>query len=71
MEHHDQETIRQIEQLNDLKLKKQQAVEELELKRAERASWNAKLEAEENKRFEGKPILGPGKRLAGATAAKA
>jgi len=29
------------------------------------------LEAEENKRFDGKPILGPGKRMAGATAAKA
>ncbi|MEK8132019.1 chromosome segregation protein SMC [Paenibacillus filicis] len=49
MEHHDQETIRQIEQLNELKLKKQQAADDLELKRAERAGWNAKLEAEENK----------------------
>ncbi|SDD95561.1 condensin subunit Smc [Paenibacillus sp. UNCCL117] len=49
MEHHDQETIRQIEQLNDLKLKKQQAAEALELNRAERAAWTAKLEAEENK----------------------
>ncbi|WP_281887691.1 chromosome segregation protein SMC [Paenibacillus sp. YYML68] len=49
MNNHDQETIVQIELLNELKLKKQQCAEQLELKRAERASWLAKLEAEENK----------------------
>lgn len=49
MANHDQETIQQIEQLNDLKLKKQQCTEQLDLKRAERAEWQAKLEFEENK----------------------
>ncbi|MBE1446370.1 chromosome segregation protein SMC [Paenibacillus sp. OAS669] len=49
MANHEQETIMQIELLNSLKLKKQQCTEQLELKRAERAQWQAKLEHEENK----------------------
>ncbi|WP_127604590.1 chromosome segregation protein SMC [Paenibacillus validus] len=49
MDNHDQATIRQIEQLNELKLKKQEVAEQLDMKRAERASGVAKLEAEENK----------------------
>ncbi|WP_284638990.1 chromosome segregation protein SMC [Paenibacillus silviterrae] len=49
MELHEQETVLQIELLNDLKLKKQHCAEQLDLKRAERAEWLAKLEQEENK----------------------
>ncbi|GAA4871358.1 chromosome segregation protein SMC [Paenibacillus vulneris] len=49
MANHEQETIMQIELLNSLKLKKQQCTEQLELKRAERAQWQAQLEKEENK----------------------
>lgn len=49
MGNHEQETVLQIEQLNDLKLKKQTCSEQLDLKRAARAEWMAKLEAEENK----------------------
>ncbi|WP_028550393.1 chromosome segregation protein SMC [Paenibacillus sp. UNC451MF] len=49
MANHDQESVTQIELLNSLKLKKQQCTVQLELKRAERAQWQAKLEQEENK----------------------
>ncbi|KZE72657.1 chromosome segregation protein SMC [Paenibacillus elgii] len=49
MANHEQESVQQIEQLNDLKLKKQQCAEQLDMKRAERAQWVAKLEAEESK----------------------
>ncbi|UJF35315.1 chromosome segregation protein SMC [Paenibacillus hexagrammi] len=44
----DQETVLQIEQLNDLKLKKQQCAEQIDFKRAERTEWIQKLEQEEN-----------------------
>ncbi|SEB45242.1 chromosome segregation protein SMC [Paenibacillus sp. GP183] len=43
-----QESTQQIEQLNDLKLRKQQCSEEIDFKRAERAEWLQKLELEEN-----------------------
>jgi chromosome segregation protein len=43
-----QESTLQIEQLNDLKLRKQQCSEEIDYKRAERAGWLQKLELEEN-----------------------
>ncbi|MFD0680185.1 MULTISPECIES: chromosome segregation protein SMC [unclassified Paenibacillus] len=46
---HQQETIQQIEQLNDIKLKKQQCSDQLDMKRAERSGWLVKLEQEENK----------------------
>ncbi|TDF98257.1 chromosome segregation protein SMC [Paenibacillus piri] len=46
---HQEESVLQIEQLNGLKLMKQQCSDGLELKRAERAGWLAKLEQEENK----------------------
>lgn len=49
MANHEQESVLQIEQLNDLKLRKQQCVEQLDMKRAERAEWIAKLEVEESK----------------------
>ncbi|MBP1156044.1 MULTISPECIES: chromosome segregation protein SMC [unclassified Paenibacillus] len=49
MANHDQESVLQIEQLNDLKLRKQLCAEQLDMKRAERAGWIAKLEAEESK----------------------
>ena len=46
---HEQESVRQIQLLNELKLRKQACAEELDLKRAERAEWLTKLEQEENK----------------------
>ncbi|CAG7603413.1 Chromosome partition protein Smc [Paenibacillus solanacearum] len=49
MENHESETARQIELLNELKLRKQTCAEQLDMKRAERARRTAKLEAEENK----------------------
>ncbi|MGF7029768.1 chromosome segregation protein [Paenibacillus mucilaginosus] len=49
MSSHEQESVEQTQQLNDLKLKRDQCSEQLDLKRAERAKWSAKLEAEENK----------------------
>ncbi|MFE5319632.1 chromosome segregation protein SMC [Paenibacillus sp. NPDC056579] len=49
MSNHERESVMQIELLNTLKLKKQQCTEQLDLKRAERAQWQAKLEHEENK----------------------
>lgn len=49
MANHEQESVTQIELLNSIKLKKQDCTEQLELKRAERAQWQAKLEQEENK----------------------
>jgi chromosome segregation protein len=48
METHDDENVRQIEQLNDLKLKKQECSSQIEFKRAERADWLRKLEEAEN-----------------------
>ncbi|MFC0214306.1 chromosome segregation protein SMC [Paenibacillus chartarius] len=48
MDTHDEENVRQIEQLNELKLKKQQCSEGIDFKRAERAEWLRKLESEEN-----------------------
>ncbi|MBP1991370.1 chromosome segregation protein SMC [Paenibacillus eucommiae] len=45
---HEQESTQQIEQLNDLKLKKQNCTEKMEYKRAERAEWQHKLDMEEN-----------------------
>jgi chromosome segregation protein len=48
MDTHEEESVRQIELLNDLKLKKQQCSEQIEFKRAERAEWLHKLEQEEN-----------------------
>jgi chromosome segregation protein len=44
----EQETVMQVELLNDLKLKKQQCSEQIEFKRAERTDWLKKLEKEEN-----------------------
>jgi chromosome segregation protein len=49
MESLEAENVAQIEQLNSLKLKKQQCTEQLEFKRAERAEWQHQLELEENK----------------------
>lgn len=49
MANHEQESVMQIELLNSLKLKKQHCTEQLDLKRAERAQWQAKLDFEENK----------------------
>ncbi|CAG7623274.1 Chromosome partition protein Smc [Paenibacillus allorhizosphaerae] len=49
MANHEHETVRQIELLNDLKLRKQTCAEQLDMKRAERARRTAQLEAEENK----------------------
>lgn len=49
MANHEQESVLQIEQLNDLKLRKQQCAEQLDMKRAKRSEWIAKLEAEESK----------------------
>ena len=40
----EQETVLQIELLNDLKLKKQQCSESIDFKRAERTDWLQKLE---------------------------
>ncbi|MEW9697753.1 chromosome segregation protein SMC [Paenibacillus sp. SI8] len=48
MEALEQETVLQVEQLNDLKLKKQQCSEQIDFRRAERADWLHKLEQEEN-----------------------
>jgi chromosome segregation protein len=48
METHGEENVRQIELLNELKLKKQQCSEQIDFKRAERAEWLRKLEEEEN-----------------------
>jgi len=48
MELLEQETVLQVEQLNDLKLKKQECTEQIEYKRAERTDWLQKLEKEEN-----------------------
>ncbi|MEK3915385.1 chromosome segregation protein SMC [Paenibacillus sp. FSL H7-0331] len=45
----EKESILQIEQLNSLSLKKQHCSEQLDLKRAERAEWQGKLEKEEYK----------------------
>lgn len=42
------ETVRQLEQLNHLRLKKREASEETEFKRAERAKWVQKLEEGES-----------------------
>ncbi|WP_310192545.1 chromosome segregation protein SMC [Bacillus sp. 3255] len=44
----EQETVLQVELLNDLKLKKQQCTESIDFKRAERTDWLHKLEQEEN-----------------------
>ncbi|GFZ83685.1 chromosome partition protein Smc [Paenibacillus marchantiophytorum] len=44
----EQETVLQVELLNDLKLKKQQCTESIDFKRAERTEWLHKLEQEEN-----------------------
>jgi chromosome segregation protein len=44
-----QESVLQIEQLNSLLIKKQLCSEQLDLKRAERAEWQNKLDHEENK----------------------
>lgn len=44
----EQETVLQVELLNDLKLKKQQCTENIDFKRAERTDWLHKLEQEEN-----------------------
>ena len=44
----EQETVQQIELLNDLKLKKQQCSESIDFKRAERTDWLQKLEQGEN-----------------------
>jgi chromosome segregation protein len=44
-----QESTRQIEQLNNLSIKKQHCSEQLDLKRAERTEWQNKLDHEENK----------------------
>ncbi|PZE22485.1 chromosome segregation protein SMC [Paenibacillus xerothermodurans] len=49
MSNHEQESVRQIEQLNDLKLKKQKCSEQLDMKRASRTEWQQKLEHEQNK----------------------
>ncbi|MFD0698416.1 chromosome segregation protein SMC [Paenibacillus sp. GCM10027628] len=48
MEALEQETVLQIEQLNDLKLRKQQCAEQIDFKRAERTDWLQKLEQGEN-----------------------
>lgn len=48
MDTHDDENVRQIEQLNDLKLKKQECSALIDFKRAERADWLRKLEEAEN-----------------------
>ncbi|MEF3309817.1 chromosome segregation protein SMC [Paenibacillus sp. GYB004] len=44
----DAETVKQIEQLNHLRLKKQEAAEQMDYKRAERAKWVQKLEEGES-----------------------
>lgn len=49
MEQNEQDAVLQIELLNDLSLKKHNCAERLDVKRAERAQWVAKLEAEESK----------------------
>jgi chromosome segregation protein len=48
MQNHEQESTLQIEQLNDLKLKKEQCSEKIDFKRAERAEWLQKLDQEES-----------------------
>lgn len=48
METNDAETVNQIEQLNHFRLKKQEASEQMEFKRAERAQWVQKLEEGES-----------------------
>lgn len=57
MDAHEEQSIQQIELLNSLKLKKQSCTEELDMKRAERAEWLAKLEQEENKTREERNAL--------------
>jgi chromosome segregation protein len=49
MSHNELENAKQIEQQNELRLKKQKASEQLEYKRAERTQWQQELEREENK----------------------
>ncbi|MCL6458663.1 MAG: chromosome segregation protein SMC, partial [Gorillibacterium sp.] len=44
----DQETLLQTEQLNSLRIKKQEYTEQTEFKRSERARWVAELETKEN-----------------------
>ncbi|WP_135547092.1 chromosome segregation protein SMC [Paenibacillus cymbidii] len=53
----ERDTVKQIEQLNDLKLKKASCAEQTELKRAERAQWVRKLEEEENETREQRVAL--------------
>ncbi|WP_040948622.1 chromosome segregation protein SMC [Gorillibacterium massiliense] len=47
-ETNDLDVLRQVEQLNNLRIKQQEYTEQNEFKRAERAEWLARLEAEEN-----------------------
>lgn len=48
MEANETETVKQIEQLNHLRLKKREASEQMDYKRAERAKWVQKLEEGES-----------------------
>jgi chromosome segregation protein len=48
LQENDSESVKQIELLNELKLKKQKASEQMEFKRAERAEWLRKLEEGES-----------------------
>ncbi|WP_127585759.1 chromosome segregation protein SMC [Paenibacillus koleovorans] len=53
----EQQTVLQIEQLNDLRLKKNQSTDAIEFKRAERTSGLQHLEREENKTREQRTLL--------------
>ncbi|GIP33015.1 chromosome segregation protein SMC [Paenibacillus sp. J2TS4] len=45
----EEQGVKQLEQLNDLKIQKQECLETIEFKRAERADWIQQLELEESK----------------------
>lgn len=48
IEANDGETVKQVEQLNELRIRKQEASEQVEFKRAERSKWVRKLEEGES-----------------------
>lgn len=53
----EQQGIQQIELLNELKIKKQQCIETIDFKRAERSDWMGQLEREESKTKEQRQSL--------------
>ncbi len=53
----ERESVKQIEDLNHYKIKKQECAEQIEFKRSERAEWLRRLESEENETKEQRLML--------------